>query len=150
MLEQNKVIEILLKEYDKIKTEQIRRIAFRDNLLYVMLGLFVTIASLSISNTANCNMLLIIPWACVVLGWTYIVNDEKISAIGRYIRCELVTQIEECVSNENLTTLLRWETIHRSDRHRRRRKVIQLLVDEVTFVVSGIVSLTMLIGAVQA
>lgn len=27
-----------------------------------------------------------LPPVSVILGWTYLVNDEKISAIGRYVR----------------------------------------------------------------
>ena len=43
MNEKDQVLEIFFKEYDKLKTEQAQRIGFRDNLLYVTLGLFGTI-----------------------------------------------------------------------------------------------------------
>jgi hypothetical protein len=37
--------------------------------------------------------------------------------------------------------ILEWETAHRSDRRRERRKLEQLLIDQVAFVGSGLVAL---------
>ncbi|WP_424410253.1 hypothetical protein [Microcoleus sp.] len=47
------IIKVGLLEYDKLKAEQTQRIGFRDNLLYVTLGLFGTIVSFAASNWAN-------------------------------------------------------------------------------------------------
>ena len=47
------VLSVWLAEYDKLKTEQIQRIGFRDNLLYVTLGVFGAVISFAVSNTAN-------------------------------------------------------------------------------------------------
>ncbi len=141
MSEQNQILEIFFKEYDKLKSEQTQRIGFRDNLLYVTLVLFGTIVSFAVSNPANYHALLVIPWVCLILGWTYVVNDEKISAIGRYIRLKLVNKVKEHTGYDDLETLFGWEIAHRDDPHRKRRKIQQLIVDQITFVVSGVVAI---------
>ena len=42
------------------------------------------------------------------------------------------TIAREHMGHEDLETLFSWEIAHRSDKHRRRRKIQQLLVDEIT------------------
>lgn len=142
MSDQDQIIEIFFKEYDKLKSEQAQRIGFRDNLLYVTLGLFVTVVSFAVSNPSNYYALLVIPWVCLILGWTYVVNDEKISAIGSYIRYKLVDKVKEHTGYTDLETLFGWEIAHRKDKNRKRRKVQQLIVDLITFVFSGAIALS--------
>ena len=141
MSDKDQILEIFFKEYDKLKSEQAQRIGFRDNLLYVTLGLFATIISFAVSNAINYYALLVVPWVCLILGWTYVVNDEKISAIGKYIRYKLVDKVKDHTGYTDLETLFGWEIAHRSDRHRRRRKIQQWIVDEITFVFSGVIAL---------
>ena len=141
MDQQQQILEIYFKEYDKLKSEQTQRIGFRDNLLYVTLGLFGTIIALAVSNQANYYALLVIPWVCLILGWTYLVNDEKITAIGRYIRYTLTEKVKEQTGHTDIESIFGWETAHRSDNRRKRRKIEQLIIDEITFVLSGIVAL---------
>ncbi|NET54770.1 MAG: hypothetical protein F6K47_00725 [Symploca sp. SIO2E6] len=141
MNNQDQILEILFKEYDKLKSEQAQRIGFRDNLLYVTLGLFGTVISFAVSNPSHYYALLVIPWICLILGWTYIVNDEKISAIGKYIRYQLVDKVKARTNYPDRDTLFGWEIAHRNDKHRLRRKVQQLIIDEITFVCSGAIAL---------
>jgi hypothetical protein len=141
MSDKDAILQVLLAEYDKLKSEQTQRIGFRDNLLYVTLGVFGAVVSFAVSNSSNHYALLVIPWVCLILGWTYVVNDEKISAIGRYIRFKLVDKIKAHTGFDDLETLFGWEIAHRNDQHRQRRKIQQLIVDEITFVVSGIIAL---------
>lgn len=140
MSDKQQILEVYLQEYNKLKEEQIRRIGFRDNMLYVTLGLFGAILSFAVSGQNNYYALLVIPWVCLILGWTYLVNDEKISAIGKYIRYNLVNKIQE-LSNNNLEPIFGWEIFHRSDQRRVRRKIEQLVIDEITFVLSGMAAL---------
>ncbi|OUC14794.1 MAG: hypothetical protein B0A82_10740 [Alkalinema sp. CACIAM 70d] len=140
-MSEDPVLKIWLAEYDKLKAEQTQRIGFRDNLLYVTLGLFGVIIPTAISNPANYYALLVIPWISLILGWTYLINDEKISAIGRYIRLTLVDKIKEKVGHNEVESLFGWEIAHRDTPYRNRRKIEQLVVDEITFVLSGIVAL---------
>jgi hypothetical protein len=133
--------ELFLKEYEIVKAEQTARVGFRDNLLYVTLTLFGGILAYAISET-NSIALLVLPWVCLIMGWTYLVNDEKISALGRYVRDKLSNGLaKELGIHENtdeMAWIFGWETEHRSDKYRKRRKIEQLIIDEITFVLSGI------------
>lgn len=135
------MLEVWLTEYNMLKAEQTQRIGFRDNLLYVTLGVFGAVTSFAVSKETNYYAFLILPWTCLILGWTYLVNDEKISAIGRYIRLTLVDKIKEKSGYEDLNALFGWEIAHRSDHRRSSRKIKQLVIDELTFVFSGIIAL---------
>jgi hypothetical protein len=143
---QQKMLDIYLQEYGKLKDEQAQRIGFRDNLLYVTLTLFGTVLAFALGDKANPYGLLVLPWVSLVLGWTYLVNDQKITAIGRYIRYPLVEKVSELTGAadtgiEAVESIFGWEIAHRSDRRRKRRKIEQLIIDEVAFVMSGIVAL---------
>lgn len=129
-----------LNEYVKLKDEQIERMRFRDNLLYVTLAAFGGVISYAMSHPSHHYTFLVLPWICLILGWTYLVNDEKISAIGRYIRLTMTEKLGPLV-NEQPELLFGWEIAHRDDKWRKSRKKFQLLIDEVTFCLSGIVAL---------
>ncbi|MEI6708260.1 MAG: hypothetical protein WCK96_14145 [Methylococcales bacterium] len=45
-------------------------------MLYVTLTLFGGILAYAVSCT-NSLALLILPWVCLIMGWTYWVNDEN-------------------------------------------------------------------------
>jgi hypothetical protein len=131
MSDRQQILEVYLQEYEKLKDEQTQRIGFRDNLLYVTLGVFGAIIAVVIPNKTNDNQanyyaLLVIPWICFILGWTYLVNDEKIT---------------EQVGNTANESIFGWEIENKNDDRRKQRKIIQLIVDQVTFVFSGIVAL---------
>jgi hypothetical protein len=119
--------ELALAEYKQIKTEQVTRIGFRDNLMYVTL---VAIAGTLTISAHSRGYLLLVPAVTGVLGWTYLVNDFMITAIGRYVR-----------EHPDLPGM-RWETDHPADKRRAVRKTIQLAVDLVTFCGSGLAALT--------
>lgn len=134
-----KKLEIWLAEYNVLKAEQAQRIGFRDNMIYVTLGTFGAILSFAIAEKINYHALLLIPWVCVILGWTYLVNDEKISAIGQYIREDLRAKIQGQLGESS--GLFGWEGFHRGDRRRQRRKFEQLMIDLTTFIFSGMAAL---------
>ncbi len=138
----DQTIVILLEEYKTLKAEQSKRIGFRDNLLYVTLGLFGAITSFALASTQGHYAFLVIPWLCLIMGWTYVVNDEKISAIGRYIRHTLDDRLCALMGGAaDSEHLFGWETAHRDDTRRKSRKYLQLLIDEITFVFSGLLAL---------
>jgi hypothetical protein len=141
MSDQDPILNVFLKEYDKLKTEQAQRIGFRDNLLYATLGVYGVIVTFAFGTTPNYTALLVLPWVSIILGWTYLVNDEKITAIGRYIRLTLVEKVKDKTGYIDLNALFGWEIAHRDDDRRKRRKIEQLIIYELTFVVSGIVAL---------
>jgi len=129
-----------LNEYIKLKDEQIQRMRFRDNLLYLTLAAFGGIVSYAVTDPSRYYAFLVLPWVCFILGWTYLVNDEKISAVGRYLRYQLSDKLEKLTATEK-GLLIGWEVAHRSDKRRVSRKIFQFLVDEITFFISGLVAL---------
>jgi len=129
-----------LNEYVKLKDEQIARMRFRDNLLYMTLVAFGGVISYAMSHPLHYYTFLVLPWVCLILGWTYLINDEKISAIGRYIRLTMTENLGELV-NKKPELLFGWEIAHRDDKWRKSRKILQLLIDEMIFCLSGLVAL---------
>jgi len=107
----------------------------------VTLGLFGTVVSFAVSNPANYYAFLIIPWICLVLGWTYVINDEKISALGQYIRIELAEKVKEKTGVLEIESIFSWESYRRGSRGRRIRKIEQFIINQITFVIPGIVAL---------
>ncbi|MFP3987044.1 hypothetical protein U9R90_05980 [Streptomyces sp. E11-3] len=125
--------QLLLTEYQTVKDEQKARIGFRDNLLYVTLAAVAAVVAAA-AQTGQALMLLALPPVCVVLGWTYLVNDEKISAIGAYVREDLGPRLAALAGAEGGTPeVFGWERAHRGDGRRRSRKVIQCVVDLTAF-----------------
>jgi 1,4-dihydroxy-2-naphthoate octaprenyltransferase len=147
--------DFLKSEFEAAKREQVQRIAFRDNMLFVQLGANGAIASWVLARTSDEIALfgfLVIPWLCTVLGWTYLVNDHMISRIGKYVRkimncriseiCKLpiVESIEDDKVQFTIDVVFGWEPYHRIDMRRIWRKRIQFFVDELTFVFPGILA----------
>ncbi|GLW44370.1 hypothetical protein Stsp02_00320 [Streptomyces sp. NBRC 14336] len=137
--------QLLLAEYQTVKDEQKTRIGFRDNLLYVTLTVVAAVIAAA-AQAEQSAMLLAVPPVCVVLGWTYLVNDEKISAIGKYIREDLGPRLTQLSGSEGA---FRWETAHRTDARRRSRKAVQCAVDLLAFCVVPLAGLAVYWGAGQ-
>ncbi|MFE2277505.1 hypothetical protein ACFXAE_09575 [Streptomyces sp. NPDC059454] len=124
--------QLLLAEYQSVKDEQKARIGFRDNLLYVTLAVVAAVIAAA-AQAKQPSMLLALPPVCLVLGWTYLVNDEKISAIGLYVRDDLGPRLAALVAHGGGFTTFGWEAYHRSDTRRRSRKAIQTVIDLTAF-----------------
>ncbi|MCD7439366.1 hypothetical protein K4B79_14130 [Streptomyces lincolnensis] len=124
--------QLLLVEYESVKGEQRARIGFRDNLLYVTLAVVAAVIAAA-AQAKRPSMLLALPPVCVVLGWTYLVNDEKISAIGAYVREDLGPRLAALAQPGGGFQAFGWETAHRGDARRRSRKALQLAVDLTAF-----------------
>ncbi|MEU5692013.1 hypothetical protein [Actinosynnema sp. NPDC020468] len=121
------VAKLLTLEYERLKEEQKTRIGFRDNLVYATLASMAAVIAATLSARGQANLALLLPPVALLLGWTYLVNDEKISAAGRYIRTELAPRLAADLPPG--TPVFGWESFHRGDRRRRTRKVLQLAVD---------------------
>ncbi|WP_329334548.1 hypothetical protein OG866_13560 [Streptomyces sp. NBC_00663] len=133
MAEQDVTVgQLLLAEYQTVKDEQKARIGFRDNLLYVTLTVVAAVIAAA-AQAKQASMLLALPPVCVVLGWTYLVNDQKISAIGAYVRGELAPKLAELVQPGSELQVFGWENAHRGDARRGSRKALQLAVDLLAF-----------------
>ncbi|MFI1758986.1 hypothetical protein [Streptomyces sp. NPDC020571] len=124
--------QLLLAEYESVKSEQRARIGFRDNLLYVTLAVVAAVIAAA-AQAEQPSMLLALPPVCLVLGWTYLVNDEKISAIGLYVRDDLGPKLAELAAQCGGFATFGWEAYHRTDTRRRSRKTIQTVIDLTAF-----------------
>ncbi|MFF4545163.1 hypothetical protein [Streptomyces sp. NPDC001435] len=142
--------QLLLIEYQTVKDEQKTRIGFRDNLLYVTLTVVAAVIAAS-AQAGQSAMLLALPPVCVVLGWTYLVNDQKISAIGRYVREDLGPRLARLARSEEvggsgasgeIAGVFGWERVHRGDRRRRSRKAVQCVIDLLAFCLVPLAGLT--------
>jgi hypothetical protein len=151
------LLEVHLHEFDKLKDEQIHRIQFRDNQIYVNLTATGVTGVFALAQPDHYPALLLIPWVNLVIGFLYISNDEKVSAIGRYFRRDLGSRIMDVLGmapaertaytwglsgdQVHYPVLFGWEVMHRRDRGRLWRKIAQFLTDELTFVVPGVAAL---------
>lgn len=127
--------EILLAEYNALKTEQLERIKHRDNIIYVLLGAAGTLLSFAIIHNAN-YVAAIIPMVSFVLCWIYLTNDRKISEIATYIEDDLAVQLSSCINNDEQNEegpICNWEVKHKTYTGRKVRKLIQYIVDILIF-----------------
>lgn len=129
-------LDVLRDELKTLKDEQRDRIRARDNMIYSLILAIAAVAGGA--RLAGPAVPLLLPPVAIVLGWTYLINDQKVSAIGAYLRTGLAPRMTALVG----TDALRWETAHRSDRRRRQRKLIQLTVDLTVFVLPAVVAIT--------
>lgn len=140
--DKERVLQVLLQEYTSLKSEQGSRIGFRDNLLYTTIGAVGAIAAVALGGFSGGSgpvrhAFLLVPWVTAILGWTYLANDEKITAIRRYIDTSLAPRIERLIGEEHKKFAFGWEHFHRGDVRRDERKSVQLAIDLWTFVISG-------------
>ncbi|WP_019545393.1 hypothetical protein [Streptomyces sulphureus] len=124
--------KVLLAEYDRLKEEQKTRIGFRDNLLYFTLAAVTAVVAVTV-HSGQSRLLLCAPAICLILGWAYLVNDEKISAIGYYVRDQLGPRIGELASAQG--TVFGWEVYNRNLAGRTLRKRLQTAVDLFTYLI---------------
>lgn len=122
----------IISVYEKLKDEQLKRIEFRDHMVYLTLAAIGGVFSFALTNTNYTTALLVLPFIIFVLGWMYVNNDEKISAIGTYCKDEIIPK---------LTSIKSWEEHNRNADRRKERKVIQLITDWSVFCFSGLFSL---------
>jgi hypothetical protein len=142
---QERILDIHLMEYDKLKEEQALRIGFRDNLLYVTLVVFGGVFSYAIGDVKHYEALLVLPLACCILGWTYLLNDEKISSIKSYLKDDLDTRLK-LLTGATTDNILGWENYQGNKKSRRLKKTFQLFINLMTFCFSGLGALIVFIN----
>lgn len=131
--------KVLLAEYGRLKEEQKTRIGFRDNLLYFTLAAATAVVAIT-AQSGQSRLLLFVPAICLILGWTYLANDEKISAIGGYVRDRLGPRLGELTAADS--AVFGWEVYHRDIAGHTVRKRLQTAVDLFTYLVLPMVCMT--------
>lgn len=138
---------VIEMEFKALKAEQFARIGYRDNMVYMALTAVGVVSAFALSEVSHRTSLLVLPWLVTILGWMYVVNDQKVSAIGRYIRTDLSQRLRG-TGGCTFDPVFGWELAHRDDSRRVQRKVIQFAIDELTFCGPGVLSLLFYKGAV--
>ncbi|WP_424186782.1 hypothetical protein ACOBQX_02815 [Actinokineospora sp. G85] len=129
---------VLLAEYEALKAEQKSRITLRDRLVYTALAALAATLALVLQPVERPNLMLLLPLVCVVLGWTHLANDQKITAIGGYLRDHLAPALRS--GGPRAVGILAWESLHRTTRLRRLDKCTQLAVDLMIFAVPSLLA----------
>jgi hypothetical protein len=131
-------LELRLAEYKELKAEQRARIERRDHLVYATLTAIVAATAAAVKVPVA--LLLLAP-AVLILGWTHLINDAKVTAAGEYLRGPLSRRLANLAGIDGGARFgelgaagLGWEVAHRADSRRYERKQIQLVVDVATFV----------------
>lgn len=132
------LVNVLMLEYQQLKEEQRLRIGIRDHLIYATLGV-LAMAVGGVVQLDSPKLLLLTPPACVALGWTYLVNDNRITAIGRHVQTVIGPQLAQLI-NAGIP-VFGWEAAHRNDDWQRARKRGQLAVDVLIFCTPALVAL---------
>jgi hypothetical protein len=124
-------IDVHLAEYTALKTEQNERIKARDGYMYSTLAVVIAAAA-GAAQADLPDLLLAVPAACSVLGWTRLRNDAHIVAIRRYLRDDLGPKLQTAGR-----PVFGWETGPRG----RLTKSVQLVADVLTFVAPSLLAL---------
>jgi hypothetical protein len=128
----NAEFNLLRDEVKALKDEQRDRIKTRDSMIYSVIVAIAAVAGGT--RLGGPAVPLLLPPVALLLGWTYLVNDQMVSAIGRHLRTVLVPRLEALAGAE----VLLWETDRLNDRRFRQRKSIQLAVDLIAFVLPAL------------
>ncbi len=102
-------------EYEKLKSEQIERIKQRDAFLNFNIIALALVATYASEDGQRTFAWLSIPWAATILGAAYVANDEKVSAISRYMR-DIVSEFEPSYfpsREHSMRRSTRWAVLHR-------------------------------------
>jgi len=136
----NKKEEFLISTFEVLKGEQLKRIEFRDRMIYLTLVAIGGVFSFAIENSNYNSALLVLPFIITVLGWMYLVNDIKITKIGNYCSKVILPKFEGS-KKEGFSLHPTWEEYYRSSTKRKLRKNIQLIVDLSVFCLSSLFSI---------
>ncbi len=139
-LEKDRALTALMGEYAALKAEQLKRIATRDNIIYLTIGAIGLVVSVSIKEPLEPFALLVPPWICLLLGWLHIINDQKVVDIGIYLKQDMAPIAEQLVGKNGKA--LGWETFRSEQPRRKGWRPIQLVVKALAFFAPGAVSLS--------
>ena len=125
-------------EYQSLKNEQLKRIEFRDNIIYLTLVSIGSIFAFCFEKPQFHIAFLVLPYFCIIMGWTYYTNDRKVTSIGEYINKYSIPIIEG-ITNQTIPN--HWENKRKEEPGRKFRKNFQLLIDISLFCFSSVTSI---------
>ncbi|MES2458471.1 MAG: hypothetical protein V4594_23150 [Bacteroidota bacterium] len=127
--------EFYLEQFKVLKTEELTRIGFRDNMIYISLVAIGTVFAFCLQKPEYDFGLLVLPFFCIIMGWTYFNNDKKVNTIGAYLNKHLIPILKD---NDEVCS---WGEFRKLEVDRIERKSIQLGVDISLFCLSSSVSI---------
>jgi len=131
-------LNFYIVEFERLKHEQLKRIEFRDHMIYLTLIAIGTVFAFCLEKPEFNFAFLVLPFFCIIMGWTYYVNDRKVSAISDYINNKLIPKIA-AITDQPITD--NWEIIRKNEPDRIFRKWFQLLIDVSLFCASSVISI---------
>jgi hypothetical protein len=72
-------------EQAALKAEQLERIKQRDSFLNLNIVAVGVVTAIAVQGQRQAGAWLVIPWITVILGWAYLANDDKVTAIARHL-----------------------------------------------------------------
>lgn len=76
-------------EYATLKTEQLERIKQRDTFLNLNIVAIGAVTAIAVQGERQASAWLVVPWLSAILGWAYLSNDDKVTAIARHVAASL-------------------------------------------------------------
>jgi hypothetical protein len=125
-------LEVLLREFDQLKAEQIHRIGHRDGLTYAQLVVAGALLGFAVQADGSELSFLVVPLASTILGWMHLANDRRVTEIGHYIRNSLSKRVFIELRRQQPepppSPAFEWEDVVRTSQNRLGRKVVQFFI----------------------
>jgi hypothetical protein len=75
-----------------LKTEQLERIKQRDTFLNLNIVALGVVTAIAVQGQKQAAAWLVVPWLTAIMGWAYLSNDDKVTAIARHLKATRDTQ----------------------------------------------------------
>ncbi|MGA7713647.1 MAG: hypothetical protein WCA81_17240 [Rhizomicrobium sp.] len=128
-----------LLEFDKLKDEQIGRLAYRDNLFYLTMGIIGGIVATYFAYTKAEVVLLWLPFAMFIVGVAHLTCERRIQDIGLYVRRHLAPRVAAQIGRDP-SDVFAWEIFFRNEKWHPWRKRLHQFSCYILYVLSGIVA----------
>ena len=84
--------QFVISEYNSLRAEALQRVIFRDNALFLTIGIFGGLLTFCM-NSSSINAILAYPIIAVFIATIWAHNDYRVGEIGKYIRVRMESQI---------------------------------------------------------
>jgi hypothetical protein len=128
-----------LLEFDKLKDEQIGRLAYRDNLFYLTMGIIGGIFATYFAYSEAKVVLLWLPFAMFIVGVAHLTCERRIQDIGLYVRRHLAPRVA-VLAGRDPSDVFAWETFFRNEKWHPWRKRLQQMSCYMLYVLTGIIA----------
>lgn len=117
-------------EYASMKQEQLERIKQRDTFLHLNIVAIAVNSAIAVQGAEQALAWLVLSWISLILGWTYLSNDDKVSALALHLK-----------DLQHAGIAPRWESGNKGLIPRRVRRVADAIVFTAAFLLPTIVGI---------